>query len=99
MMNLKTDNFPHTGVRNTCARASKLRTFHTLLIATDANAMPHAACYVQAPYAWVPKFQATPPTRVLGFSGSKEGRMAFWVFQALEGAIRALTAKITVDCI
>jgi len=64
------------------------------------------SCYIQAPCAWVPTFQATPSTRALGLSGSKQvgvyfktdstWRMAFWVFQVPEGAICALTAKLTV---
>jgi hypothetical protein len=50
---------------------------YTLLIATDANATPYAACYVQAPCACVPTFQATPSTTALGLSGSKQGGVYF----------------------
>ena len=83
-----------------------MTTFYTLLIATDTNSTPYAACYIQVPCTWVPTFQATPSTTALGLSGSKQGgvysktvstwRMTFWVFQAPEGRIRALTAKITI---
>lgn len=50
-----------------------MRTFYTLFIATDANATPYAACYVQVPCACVEKFQATPSARALGLSGLEQG--------------------------
>ena len=69
-----------------------MTTFDTLLIATDANATLYAACYVQVPCAWVPKFQATPSTRALGVSGSKQGGVYFKDRFALEYGILGISS-------
>lgn len=67
----------HWGSQHVCKNFETVRTFYTLFIATDANATPYAACYVQFSCAWVEKFQATPSARALGLSGSEQGGVHF----------------------
>jgi hypothetical protein len=62
----------HWCSQHVCKDFEIVTTFYTLLNAIDANATPYAACYIQAPCACVPTFQAMPSTRALGLSGSKQ---------------------------